>query len=112
MSRDDELLIRSALSARLPWLSADAEIEPEYMYSTDPQELIDQCCNCTKAYCVNCIAGYNTEALGRPPKGDANSFAELIRCGLSMSQVCKALGIGKSTFYRYKSELNMKGAIA
>lgn len=110
MSRDEELLMKAASSARLPWFSPDAE--PEHVYRTDSQEQIDKCCNCTKEYCVNCVAGCNSDLIGRPQKGDSNSFAELMLRGLSMQQVCDALGIGRATFYRYKNQLNMKGAIA
>lgn len=107
--REEEMLIKAAMSARLPWLSPDAEFS--MAYTMDSQELIDKCCNCTREYCINCIAGCTHGVSGRPKK-DTNSFAELIKRGLSMSQVCEALGIGKATFYRYKQELIGKGAIA
>ena len=111
MSRDDELLVRAALSARLPWLSPDAE--PEYGYSTDPQELIDKCCNCPCADCVDCIGGGKKTRKGRPSAAnDLTAFAKLVMDGISVNQVCAILGIGRSTFYNYKNQLNMKGAIA
>ena len=105
------MLIRAAMSARLPWLSPDAE--PEYLYTVDPPELIEKCCCCSKATCVNCIAGGKHEhSGGSQKKADLSVFAQLIRDGLSVKQVCTALGIGKQTFYNYKNQLNLKGALA
>lgn len=112
MSRDEELLMKAALSARLPWFSPDAE--PEYAYRTDPQDLIDRCCCCSRSECIDCISGRKAEHAGNPyggqNKADINKFADMILNGLTMSQVCSALGIGRSTFYNYKNKL--KGAIA
>lgn len=107
--REEEMLIRAAMSARLPWLSPDAE--PEYTYTVDPQELIEQCCHCSKAVCVNCIAGEKQERKGgSQKKADITTFADLFRRGLTMQQVCDSLGIGKRTFYNYRNQL--KGALA
>ena len=109
MSRDDELLVKAALYARLPWLSPDAE--PEYAYPTDPQELIDKCCNCPNEDCVDCISGRKRAHPGGSSKrAELSVFIQLVTEGLSMKQVCNALGIGKRTFYNYKNQ--MKGAIA
>ena len=108
--RDEEMLIRAAMSARLPWLSPDAEYD--MAYTMDTQEQIDQCCCCTMEYCVNCMGGGKHERRGRPRIDDSDSFAEMVKRGSPMSQICEALGIGKRTFYRYKSELIRKGALA
>ena len=107
--REEEMLIRAAMSARLPWLSPDAEYD--MAYTMDTQEQIDQCCCCTREYCVNCIAGGKHVNQGRP-RIDTDSFADMVRRGSPMAQICEALGIGKRTFYRYKSELIGKGALA
>lgn len=107
--REEEMLVRAAMSARLPWLSPDAE--PEYTYTVDPQELIEQCCHCSKAVCVNCIAGEKQERKGgSQKKADLSVFTQLVRDGFSAKQVCMTLGIGKRTFYNYRNQL--KGALA
>lgn len=109
MSRDEELLMKAALSARLPWFSPDAE--PEYAYRTDPQEQIDKCCSCPNAVCINCLSGRKSDHRGRDEKlSDPSVFIQLIAEGLSVKQVCATLGIGRKTFYNYKNKL--KGAIA
>lgn len=109
--REEEMLIRAALSARLPWFSLDAE--PEYRYTTDPQETIDKCCRCTRAKCSNCIEkGVKRTHAGQPRKVDATVFAELITKGLPVKQICELLGIGRATFYNYRNELIRKGATA
>ena len=96
------------MAARLPWLSPDAE--PEGVFQTDSQELIDRCCRCTHSECVDCIAGRKQSQNGRPKKADMNTFADLMLKGFDRKQICSALGIGKGTFYNYKNQL--KGAIA
>lgn len=109
---EEEMLIKAAMSARLPWFSSDAELE--YTFKTDPPELIEKCCHCTQADCVNCIANMTHEKQGRPKgtkKADLASFAYLLTKGLSQEQVCSLLGIGKRTFYNYKNQV-LKGAFA
>ena len=106
--REEELLIRAAMAARLPWLSPDAE--PELVYKTDSQELIDKCCHCMHSECVDCIAGRTHEHVGQPTKTDRNTFADLLLKGFGREQICSVLGIGDRTYYRYKKL--MKGAIA
>jgi hypothetical protein len=108
--REEEILIRAALSARLPWFSPDAE--PDICYTIDPQETIDRCCNCQRAKCINCIDNVTHDHAGHPRKVDIIVFASLLREGLPMKQVCKLLGIGKQTFYNYRNELIGKGATA
>ena len=108
MSRDEELLIKSARHARVPWLSPDAEFSVKYSY--DSQEQIDRCCNCSKETCVNCIAGGKQDIHGSYKKADPAVFTQLVTEGLSVKQICSALGIGRTTFYTYKN--NMKGAYA
>ena len=111
---EEEMLIRAALKARLPWFSLDAE--PEFMFITDSQETIDKCCCCTKAVCINCVEGGKQTHAGNPyggkKKADISVFADLIRDGLSMKQVCELLGIGRATFYNYRKQLIAKGAMA
>lgn len=107
--REEEMLIKAAMAARLPWNSLDAE--PEYVFVTDPPELIEKCCHCSKAVCVNCIAGGKRERKGgSQKKADLSVFTQLVRDGFSAKQVCMTLGIGKQTFYNYKNQL--KGALA
>lgn len=108
--RDEELLIRAAMSARLPWLSPDAEYS--MVYTMDTQEQIDQCCHCSRDVCVNCIAGGKQGFIGSQKKADLSMFAQLVRDGLSVRQVCESLGIKRSTFYNYRNQLGMKGALA
>ncbi len=108
--REEEMLIKAAMSARLPWLSPDAE--PEYVYTIDPPELIDKCCHCSKSVCVNCIGGEKQDRAGQPKKADLLVFAKLVKDGLSVRQVCENLGIARGTFYNYKNQLIMKGALA
>lgn len=107
---EKEALVYSAMSARLPWLSPDAEFS--MVYTMDSQEQIDQCCRCTREHCVNCIAGGKQSFVGSEKKADISVFAQLVRDGLSVSQICEALGIKRSTFYNYRNQLSMKGAIA
>lgn len=110
--RDEELLVKAAMTARLPWFSPDAE--PEYIFQTDPPELIEKCCNCTESDCVNCIAGMKHLETGRPKNANKTSlsdFTELLTRGLNREQVCSLLGIGRATFYNYKNKI-LKGAMA
>lgn len=111
--RDEELLVKAAMTARLPWFSPDAE--PEYIFQTDPPELIEKCCHCTESDCVNCIAERKYEptgkSKGKPRKAEQTAFIQLITEGLSVKQVCAALGIGRRTFYNYKNKI-LKGATA
>jgi len=110
--REEEMLIKAAMAARLPWLSPDAE--PEYVFVTDPPELIEKCCHCSRAECVDCIANREYEHAGNPygkqRKADIKTFADLLLKGFDRQQVCSALGIGNRTFYNYKNQL--KGAMA
>lgn len=110
--REEETLIKAAMCARLPWLSPDAE--PEYIFQTDPPELIEKCCHCTRSDCVDCIAGMKYSQCGRPKnsnKVSLSDFTELLTRGLNREQVCSLLGIGRATFYNYKNQL-LKGAMA
>lgn len=71
-------------------------------YYSEPQENIEKCMNCPLPECVNCLAGGKTTATkaGRPRTVSAERLQEMIALGISAQEVCEALGISKSTFYR------------
>ena len=54
MNEYDSGLLTSALGAKLPWKSVDAELSLN-SYSGDTQEQIDKCLSCRRLACTNCL---------------------------------------------------------
>ena len=79
-----------------PWFSADA-VSSESYYST-PQAEIDRCLNCTKAHCNNCKGKCSKEDL-------LDEVDSLLKQKTNWREICKLLGISRSTFYNYKQIL-------
>lgn len=93
--------------ATAPWLSADSAPDIRESWDAEPQALRDMCLSCTRAECVNCIAGGVSARRGRPTAiKDMRALAEALELKQATADICRAFAISPRTLCYYKKKIN------
>lgn len=81
----------------------DREIE----FRTDTPEAIEQCLNCTKPRCTNCLGQLPSPRRPAQPKVNHDKFMELYDKGLSDGKIAAELKVDVSTIRAHRKKHNI-----